>query len=183
MNTFSHPTPSAGGTDASNIHVTTENSVPGVALTTPGPAKTYQGGPDVQQSTRLAAGDASPNGWIEDSACRTLGSDLFFSYQKTDIAKAKAVCRNCPVRTQCLNVALADEINMDGIWGGLDFDERAKLRRKPGALSGWGRDSSLPREHGTERGYQQHRNHDPACNACKRAHYLHNVALERRKAA
>lgn len=137
----------------------------------------------MQDVTRFAPGGANPADWIEESACRDLGSDLFFSYRKVDIAAAKAICRGCPVQARCLKVALADEINMDGVWGGYDFDERAKLRRRPGALSGWGRAKTMPREHGTERGYQQHRIHEPACEECRRAHYLHNVALERRKAA
>lgn len=41
----------------------------------------------------------------------------------------------------------------------------------------------LPREHGSERGYQQHRYDDtPACAPCLDAHAEHNETLERRSA-
>lgn len=41
-------------------------------------------------------------------------------------ARAKAICRKCEVREDCLTVALTrDE---DGIWGGLDEMERYRMR-------------------------------------------------------
>jgi hypothetical protein len=37
-----------------------------------------------------------------------------------------------------------------------------------------------PREHGTERGYWQHRaDHAPACPPCRAAHTAHNLAARR----
>ena len=45
------------------------------------------------------------------------------------IARAKEVCGECPVNTQCLDYAL--ETNQDaGIWGGLDEEERRNIRRR-----------------------------------------------------
>ncbi|MGH8908233.1 MAG: WhiB family transcriptional regulator [Egibacteraceae bacterium] len=45
------------------------------------------------------------------------------------IERAKAVCRDCPVATQCLAWALQTRQDA-GVWGGLtDDDERRALRR------------------------------------------------------
>jgi WhiB family redox-sensing transcriptional regulator len=42
--------------------------------------------------------------------------------------RAKSFCRDCPVRTACLQYAL-DTGEKFGIWGGLDPDERKRYRR------------------------------------------------------
>lgn len=44
------------------------------------------------------------------------------------IAKAKAVCADCPVVRACLEWALESN-QQDGIWGGTDEGERRRLRR------------------------------------------------------
>jgi len=45
------------------------------------------------------------------------------------IEEAKAVCRRCDVREQCLQWAL--ETGQDaGVWGGLSEDERRALKRR-----------------------------------------------------
>lgn len=41
---------------------------------------------------------------------------------------AKRICRGCPVRVDCLSVAV-ERNESEGIWGGLTFDRRQKLRR------------------------------------------------------
>lgn len=43
-------------------------------------------------------------------------------------AEAKAVCRRCPVRRECLDYAMENEI-VDGVWGGTDERERKLLRK------------------------------------------------------
>jgi hypothetical protein len=132
--------------------------------------------------TPRVVGVANPDDWMERAACRSIGNDLFFATTQPDIDAAKQVCADCLTRARCLEVALAEEINMDGIWGGLTFDERAILRRqRPGHRATWA--VELPREHGTERGYQQHRRYEPPCAACKDAHYQHYLAQQARKAA
>jgi WhiB family redox-sensing transcriptional regulator len=44
-------------------------------------------------------------------------------------AKAKAACRLCTVRVQCLDYALRNSIR-HGVWGGLNEEERARERRR-----------------------------------------------------
>ncbi len=71
--------------------------------------------------------------WREGASCRQTKPALFFPAGNTGVAleqitAAKAVCRTCPVQSECLEFAL--ETNQEaGIWGGTDEDERRRLRR------------------------------------------------------
>ena len=49
-------------------------------------------------------------------ACRT-NPDLFFAESPDDVTRAKALCRDCPVRAACLADAL-DRGEPWGVWGG-----------------------------------------------------------------
>jgi WhiB family redox-sensing transcriptional regulator len=72
-------------------------------------------------------------GWRHQAACVDEDPELFFPVGTTGPAvaqaeRAKAVCRVCPVAADCLDWAL--ETSQDaGIWGGLDEEERRRLRR------------------------------------------------------
>lgn len=71
--------------------------------------------------------------WREHAACRTEDPDLFFPIGTTGPAalqteQAKAVCRTCPVREQCLRWAL-DTGQSIGVWGGTSELERRALKR------------------------------------------------------
>ncbi|MCX6520484.1 MAG: WhiB family transcriptional regulator [Actinobacteria bacterium] len=85
-------------------------------------------------SLALANADYS---WRNRSICRDTDPDLFFPVGTTgqallQIAKAKEVCGECPVSTDCLEYAL--ETNQDsGIWGGLDEEQRRAIRRQGAA--------------------------------------------------
>lgn len=68
------------------------------------------------------------------AACRAEDPDLFFPIGSTGPAlvqteDAKAVCRSCPVRQECLRWAL-DNGQDAGVWGGLDETERRALKRR-----------------------------------------------------
>ena len=75
--------------------------------------------------------------WRGRAICRDTDPDLFFPVGTTgqallQIAKAKEVCGECPVSTQCLEYAL--DTNQDsGIWGGLDEEQRRSIRRQNAA--------------------------------------------------
>ena len=77
--------------------------------------------------------------WRHESLCRDTDPDLFFPVGTTghaliQIARAKQVCGECPVSTECLEFAL--ETNQDsGIWGGTSEDERRTMRRAQAALA------------------------------------------------
>jgi Transcription factor WhiB len=121
--------------------------------------------------------------WTGVAACRHLGAHLFFSQRPQDIDAAKNVCADCPARAQCLEDALTQDEAVDGIWGGHTRNERTQIRRARGLNTTWGNGRPLPREHGTERGYQQHRRNEPACPACKLAHYHHYLTHQHRQVA
>jgi WhiB family transcriptional regulator, redox-sensing transcriptional regulator len=71
--------------------------------------------------------------WRDRAACKDTDPDLFFPVGTTgeaivQIEAAKAVCRQCDARTECLEFALAT--NQDsGVWGGASEEERRKLRK------------------------------------------------------
>ncbi len=66
--------------------------------------------------------------WHARAACRGKGPDIFFPDRGESAAVAKALCASCPVRRQCLDVALADA-SVRGIWGGVSERGRVGLRR------------------------------------------------------
>jgi WhiB family redox-sensing transcriptional regulator len=58
--------------------------------------------------------------WRDQARCRDGSAalvDLFFSEQLDDIARAKGFCRECEVRTECLDAAIARREPW-GVWGG-----------------------------------------------------------------
>lgn len=72
--------------------------------------------------------------WRHEAACLNEDPELFFPVGNTgpalmQIAEAKKVCRECPVREPCLQWAL-DAGQDHGVWGGMSEDERRALRRR-----------------------------------------------------
>lgn len=70
--------------------------------------------------------------WQDHGACNAgTSADVFFPPPSGDSraasAKAKAICHNCPVRTDCLEHAVVWGEHY-GIWGGLTQDELKVLR-------------------------------------------------------
>ena len=62
--------------------------------------------------------------WDTGAACKTADASLlkkFYSNRKKDIAQAKALCQQCPVKTACYLNALRNS-EPAGIWGGVQFD-------------------------------------------------------------
>lgn len=51
-----------------------------------------------------------------DIPCRT-DPERWFSEQTAEIESAKALCRTCPIRVQCLADAI-DRVEPWGVWGG-----------------------------------------------------------------
>ncbi len=77
--------------------------------------------------------DHDRESWRESAACREADPELFFPVSSTglsagQIRRAKDLCARCPVRPQCLTYAL-DTGQAFGVWGGLDEEERRRLRR------------------------------------------------------
>ena len=81
-----------------------------------------------------------PEGWQQQARCRGTDATIFFSptylekreVRSTREANAKAFCVTCPVKTECLDFALATR-EPHGIWGGLnEIERRAVLARRTG---------------------------------------------------
>ncbi len=67
--------------------------------------------------------------WRQDAACQGLDTNIFFPVDEAEAAEAKSVCAVCPVRIECLEWAILTR-QTDGVWGGLDENERRRLRRR-----------------------------------------------------
>lgn len=72
---------------------------------------------------------ADPLAWMDQARC--VGSDpqLFFPARGESHHEAVAICRQCDVRFECLEYALANGEKF-GIWGGLSERERRRVRRR-----------------------------------------------------
>jgi WhiB family redox-sensing transcriptional regulator len=71
--------------------------------------------------------------WRRRASCRDTDPDLFFPVGTTgpaldQIDAAKAVCRACEARDDCLEFALATNQEA-GVWGATSEEERRKLRK------------------------------------------------------
>lgn len=86
--------------------------------------------PTNRQPLDLDLPDAS---WMRDAVCASIDGDAFFPGVGESTAKAKAVCRRCPVREECLAAALAEPGDEWGVRGGLGPRERRALRKRGGA--------------------------------------------------
>jgi WhiB family redox-sensing transcriptional regulator len=73
--------------------------------------------------------------WIQRAGCRDQDTDLFYpEVGGGTVAKAKQICRGCPVREPCLEYALQQE-DPHGIWGGLSPSEREELLKLRGPIA------------------------------------------------
>lgn len=72
--------------------------------------------------------------WTEQAACRHVDPEVFFpvSERGPAVERAKAVCRSCLVRSDCLEDACARD-ERHGVWGGLTEAERRKYQRRRAA--------------------------------------------------
>ena len=66
--------------------------------------------------------------WQKQASCLGTHPNLFFPERGASVREAKAVCRPCPVRQNCLDFAIAVGEGF-GIWGGLTEKERRRIRR------------------------------------------------------
>lgn len=62
--------------------------------------------------------------------CRVASdADLWFAEAPRDLEQAKALCLDCPVRTRCLELALANAEPW-GVWGGEILEQGVVIARK-----------------------------------------------------
>lgn len=70
--------------------------------------------------------------WQVSARCVEADPEIFFPERGGSSKAARAVCRECPVRLECLRYALANREQF-GIWGGTSERERRRLRRMSAA--------------------------------------------------
>jgi WhiB family redox-sensing transcriptional regulator len=70
---------------------------------------------------------------MNDAACHDTDPNVFFPAPgsgrnaNAEVAQAKAICKDCPVRITCLEYALDNHID-HGVWGGISERGRKALR-------------------------------------------------------
>ena len=75
-----------------------------------------------------------PTTWTVDAACRDADPAIFFVDHGGSAAEARIICAGCPVRTQCLDYALAAS-ERHGIWGGTTEKQRRTMSRQKGTAA------------------------------------------------
>ncbi|MBB6122067.1 WhiB family transcriptional regulator [Nocardiopsis algeriensis] len=73
--------------------------------------------------------------WTTRARCRRVDPDALF-VQGAAQNRAKLICRDCPVRVQCLADALDNRVEF-GVWGGTTERERRALLRKHPGVDSW----------------------------------------------
>jgi WhiB family redox-sensing transcriptional regulator len=69
----------------------------------------------------------SDNSFIEFAKCKSTKQVDFHSEDYQEVKRAIAFCRDCPVKTACLNYALENNIKY-GVWGGTSAYARRKMK-------------------------------------------------------
>lgn len=111
--------------------------------------------------------------WQTKAACTNADPEIFFSEGRHN--KPLEYCNNCPVKKDCLNYAVTEQID-HGIWGGMTPGQRRNAKGK------WGRPTGLI-EHGTYNGYRMHHRHGnlPVCEPCRLANNHYAADINRRR--
>jgi len=86
--------------------------------------------------------------WHAQAACRGMGEQLFFgdspderpTLKLSELAKARAVCRRCPVARDCLDRALTRPEKF-GVWAGTSGRQRERMLLQIEA--GWDKDALI----------------------------------------
>lgn len=117
--------------------------------------------------------------WQDRAACIGHDPELWFAdtaaqpgpqpdHYRLTVVNAKAICRRCEVRDECLAFCL-ETGQTHGIWGG-----RTERDRRADRLAA----NARVHEHGTHHGYNAHiRRREQACEPCKTAHAQYTQKL------
>ncbi len=66
---------------------------------------------------------------LPELPCHVGDPDLWFAERPSDLERAKALCVDCPIRSECLAAAL-QRAEPWGVWGGEILDRGAIVDRK-----------------------------------------------------
>jgi len=102
-------------------------ALPRIIKTAGIPSHGNDASPAAAVMARLLRADLRP--WADRALCGQTDPEIFFPDSDTQASEARAICARCQVRSQCLSYAM-DAGENHGIWGGLDPQERQRLRRR-----------------------------------------------------
>ncbi len=67
--------------------------------------------------------------WMSRGSCRNYPAAAFFPSDGVGVDAARKICAECPVKTSCLEYALAERIE-HGVWGGCSERERRRILKR-----------------------------------------------------
>lgn len=67
--------------------------------------------------------------WFSLGECNGLPTRWFFPERGESVREVKNICKRCVIKTDCLEFAMANDIQ-HGMWGGTSERERKSLRRR-----------------------------------------------------
>ena len=72
--------------------------------------------------------DFADTTWMSHGNCAQRDPSMFFPSDGVGVEIARKACEGCPVKTQCLEYAIAERID-HGVWGGCSERERRRIIR------------------------------------------------------
>ena len=72
--------------------------------------------------------------WMSKGKCQDLPPETFFPNDGVGVDVARRICVDCPVKSPCLEYAMANHID-HGVWGGTSERERRRIARERRGLS------------------------------------------------
>ena len=73
--------------------------------------------------------DHNEQEWMLHAHCRSLAPGEFFPSDGVGVDKARRICAQCSVQSECLEYALTYRID-HGVWGGASERERRRILRR-----------------------------------------------------
>jgi WhiB family redox-sensing transcriptional regulator len=67
--------------------------------------------------------------WMSRGKCKDEPPDTFFPSDGVGVEIARRICADCPVKSPCLEYAMANHID-HGVWGGTSERERRRIARR-----------------------------------------------------
>jgi WhiB family redox-sensing transcriptional regulator len=67
--------------------------------------------------------------WMARGKCKDQPPDQFFPSDGVGVEVARRICADCPVKSPCLEYAMANHID-HGVWGGTSERERRRIARR-----------------------------------------------------
>jgi WhiB family transcriptional regulator, redox-sensing transcriptional regulator len=80
-------------------------------------------------SLAFVAGGAMDTDWMSTGKCKDLDPTIFFPNDWVGVQVAQRICADCPVKSPCLEYALANRVD-HGVWGGTSERERRRILRQ-----------------------------------------------------